>query len=223
MFDTFIGKLAVKPLLIACLVLGALLIAASIGLYVQNAKIDGLQVAQTALKSENAQLVQTLKDATSTNEHQTQTVHQLTDKLREVVGQRDQAEEANRKAVAARNAAERARQRAYTELQRIKADIYENDPTCAAWGARPVCPAIDDRLRQQWEEARRGDPLGDHRSSDPEVGDGRPVASDDRSAPAPAEAGGAEGTELPEARGLLVGSATRGSPEHGLERMAWSR
>lgn len=161
-------KLTVKPLLIAC---GVLLLALSVVtmLYVGRGQtIDAQAATITQLQGQVTAANESVAAATRVNSGQTEKIRELVTRIRGLVGQNEELEEARRAALAERDRARLERDRRHREVQQLKEKIYANDQDCADWGARPVCAALTDQLRLEWGDAHRGaDRDGAARGADP--------------------------------------------------------
>lgn len=156
MLDSILGKLTIKPLLIA---VGVLLLALAVltTLYIgRGSTIDSQAETIATQKRALEQAASAIKAADDANAAAMATVTDLNRRLTEAIGQNQRTEEANAAALAQLDKARRDRDRYRAEAQRLKEATYATDPTCNEWGARPVCPAISDQLRDQWARAAGG-------------------------------------------------------------------
>lgn len=156
MLDSILSKLTVKPLLIACAVqLVALGILTTLYLG-RGDTIEAQQGTIAAQKTSLEQAGQAIVAAGEANAESQLVIADLKQRLADAIGQNQRTEEANAAALAQLAAARRDRDRYRAEAQRLKEATYATDPTCADWGARPVCPAISDQLRDRWARAAGG-------------------------------------------------------------------
>lgn len=154
---SILSKLTVKPLLWTILALLVLLVVqwgvnkaavASARTAVAEAKAAVADVSGKLTVSDEA-----LAAAATANTSNTAVIKDLQQRLSDAVGRRQEVQAALAKAEADRDAARAARNAATAALNAQREKTYANDPSCAAWGARPVCGAISDGLRQQWQDA----------------------------------------------------------------------
>jgi hypothetical protein len=153
-----LSNLTVKPLLWACGILLALLLTACGALYVQAAAHDRDIAIAKAATSE----CETKLEATSTanqnlaaaNAKQQAAVEDLVGKLDRAIGETERLDILLADAEARASAAHRERDRALAQVTELREKIYATDPSCAAWGAAPVCAAISDGVREGWNKAR---------------------------------------------------------------------
>lgn len=85
--------------------------------------------------------------AVAANASQVKAIAALQASLNDATALTAEAKAAGARALARLKVSEAARRAAQTRETEARSAIYANDPTCAAWGALPVCPAIAGRLR----------------------------------------------------------------------------
>lgn len=158
------SRLTVTPLLYACGILFALLLVSTgTARYFHGEMLDA-QKAQTDAKTAHDAVVGGLNlrisELGAANTHEHSIVEELARRLVTAVGQRQQAGAALTDAITQRDRARRERDRAHSLTRKAQEANYENDETCADWGARPVCGGISDGLYLQWERARGSDGAG---------------------------------------------------------------
>lgn len=172
------SKFTVKPLLIALAVMTVLAGAASFIAWNRGTTIDAQQVTIdtqegriTSLTADN----QTLKDA---NDHQTGVIDTLAEKFKALVGKNQELETARADAVKGKEAAVAKLNRYQSSIQQQRQVIYANDANCKDWAARPVCPAVSDSLRDEWQKAN------DNSGENPAAGNPNPPIGGNRPEPA---------------------------------------
>lgn len=156
MFDSILAKLTVKPLLIA---IGVLLLALAVLTALYTSRGATLAAQAETIRAQEATITtarDTILAAEAANQAAMATIADLNTRLADAIGQNQRVEEANAAARAALAKAQRDRNRYLAELNRLKEATYATDPDCAEWGARPVCPAISDQLRDQWTRSSLG-------------------------------------------------------------------
>ena len=209
-------SLTVKPLLWTILALLIALSVLGVLYHARGTELDGMQAKVDAAAKVQAQAEANLEAAVKTNASQKGVINDLALRLSNAIGQKQAVEEINATALASRDAAVAARARAETELRRLKETVYATDATCAAWGNQPVCPAISDQLRLQWDNASTGDrnPVGGSpgAAADPD----RTPAAGDSGSGTRADPGDSLGSELQAPGGLLFESAARGHAGPGI-------
>lgn len=103
-----------------------------------------------------------LRELAQTNGQQRGVVDDLAHRLKSAIGQAQATARVLADVIEQRDAAHAERDRTLAQLTQLRETLYANDPSCATWGARPVCGALSDSLRDQWTRARTGaGPAGD--------------------------------------------------------------
>lgn len=156
---SILSKLTVKPLLWT---IAALLVALVVQWGIYSARLakahTSLAYANSAMAEAKATLKavnQAMAQAVTANRSNTASILDLQQRLSDAVGRRQQVQAALAAAEAERDAAKAARNAASAALKAEREKTYATDPSCSAWGARPVCGAISNGLQQQWEDAAR--------------------------------------------------------------------
>ena len=156
---SILSKLTVKPLLWT---IAALLVLLVVQWGVHKGAVGSARAAvadaKAAVAAADAKLTvsnRALAEATTANRSNTASILDLQQRLSEAVGRRQQVQAALAAAEAERDAAKAARNAASAALKAEREKTYATDPSCSAWGARPVCGAISNGLQQQWEDAAR--------------------------------------------------------------------
>ena len=219
MLDSILAKLTVKPLLIACAVQ---LVALGILTTLYIGRGDTIEAQQGTIAAQKASLEQAGRAITAAGEANAASqaaIEDLKQRLADAIGQNQRTEEANAAAMAQLAAARRDRDRYRAEAQRLKEATYATDPTCNEWGARPVCPAISDQLRDRWARAASGGgEAGSGGSAGAPAGGPGPAASGSGAAPAGAGPGFALSLVLEPGPPLLLEPAAGGAAD---DRARW--
>lgn len=154
---SILSKLTVKPLLWTIL---ALLVLLVVQWGISSARLAKAHTSVAYANSAMAEATATLNtvneamaQAITANRSNVAVITDLQQRLSDAVGRRQEVQAALAKAEADRDAARAARNAATAALNAQREKTYANDPSCAAWGARPVCGAISDGLQQQWKGA----------------------------------------------------------------------
>lgn len=203
-------SITVKPLLWTILALTIALGVLAVLYHARGVALDGMNDKVTAAQKVQKQAEANLDAAVETNKKNKAVIEDLALRYATLVGQNQAITEANEKATAQRDAAARARDKATFELARLKETIYATDPTCAAWGSQPVCPAIGDRLRDLWNHEAAGDGNAADRSSGPSAGLGGSDPTRDSADVPGAGAGHPAREELRQPQGLFFEQAAGG-------------
>ena len=159
------GKLlAVKPLLWAVGLLLALNLA-QLGIHaVQTSRLEAkLAIAESAASSANTQLAAT-EDARNTavavNEGQKKVVEDLLARLDTAITENENIDQLLTDANNTLAYVQRQRAEAVAQLEAERENDYATDPSCAAWGAAPVCGRITGGLLDQWRGAQEAGRAG---------------------------------------------------------------
>jgi hypothetical protein len=163
--SAIVKRLTVTPLLYACGILFALLLVATVTARYFHGEMQDAQKSEADAKTANEAVVGGLNtrisELNAAKAHEQAVVKELAKRLRTAVGQHEQAEQALADAITQRDRARRERDRAHSLTRKAQEANYENDETCAVWGARPVCGRITDGVLDQWQRARGSDGTGD--------------------------------------------------------------
>ena len=158
------ATLTVKPLLIACGILLAACAGLTGALVVQDARADKRYAeldttAQTCAVERGAAETKVTELARA-NTSQQQAVEDLARRLDAAITETERLDELLTTAENQTAAAHAERDRALGALNDLREITYATDPSCAAWGAAPVCAAISGGVHDRWrqaEAAARGD------------------------------------------------------------------
>lgn len=155
-----IGALTVKPLLIA---IGALLVALAVAIgtiVVKDARHDAalskVQADVATCGTELTAATESNANLTRANASQTQVVEDLAGRLDKAITETERLDELLADAGARQRALQAERDTALAQLDTIRETDYANDPSCAAWGAAPVCGRISAGVQERWRIARSG-------------------------------------------------------------------
>ncbi len=160
------SKITVKPLLYVIAALALVIVGMGVKMRLDAsahavrisayssalAKMTANRDQYRSLAEQRGERIQQVNGANRSN---LTTIATLEDKLEQAVGQEQQTAAALAKAITERNAARSARDSALDKLRKDRETTYATDPTCADWGARPVCAAISDSLQLEWDQARQ--------------------------------------------------------------------
>lgn len=217
LITNLMAKLSVKPLLIACGVLVLACAALTTTLLISNAAHDAAMARMEGRADKLSAQLSSAQDSAAAlytaNQSQTQAIRELQQRLSDAVGQEQRTAEVLQSTTAQRDAERTARQRAETALRAQRDQTYATDSTCAAWGRAPVCAAISDSLRQQWEETRATASGGNGGGGSAQAPAGAHPAAPDRSSPfasRPDPRHPVWGSGVPAADGLLQRQAIGG-------------
>lgn len=152
-----LGTLTVKPLLWACGILFAAVLALSGVIVVKDARHDA---AITAKATEISDLQRELSAAdgqvvvlAAANAKQTKTVESLVGKLEMAVQETADLDRLLRGSEAETRDALNARDKALALLTSQRDKDYASDPSCSAWGTTPVCGRITGSVLDEWNAA----------------------------------------------------------------------
>lgn len=225
MIEALLGKLSVKPLLIAVVALAVWVIGAHGYILLQSsshraamAAVEGQRDVATNERNTLQRAFDTMDKANSTN---VDNVKQLAQALKNQIG-REQA--VQRALATASDSLTQARERAAAYQSQLRAQreaTYATDSTCGEWGRAPVCAAISGSLFDQWEAARNAGG-NDRAGGQAGAAAGRHPPVDDQRQPfaLSAPAGSAVWPDLPAARGLLQQRAA-GNPAIVRPDLGW--
>lgn len=149
---------APKPLLwLAGILLLTTLASAGATWYYHGELADAETLATTVDDRHKAEIAAKdlrISELTGANQFEHTVVEELGRRLREAIGQQQQAAQGLATAIDQRDRARRERDHALSQFRQAQEAIYANDEACAEWGARPVCGRISDGVWQRWEDAR---------------------------------------------------------------------
>ena len=158
------ATLTVKPLLIACGVLLAVVLGLIGALVVQGSRHDAayakLQTTAQTCAVERGAAETKVTELARANASQQQAVEDLARRLDAAITETERLDELLTTAENQTAAAHAERDRALGALNDLREITYATDPSCAAWGAAPVCAAISGGVHDRWrqaEAAARGD------------------------------------------------------------------
>lgn len=151
------GKLTVKPLLWACGILFAAVLALSGVIVVKDARHETAITTKTSriteLERELGAADGQVETLAAANAKQTKTVESLVAKLETAIHETANLDELlQRKESEARDAL-KARDRALAQLTTKREQDYASDPSCSTWGAAPVCGRITGSVFDEWTAA----------------------------------------------------------------------
>ena len=184
--SAIVKRLTVTPLLYACGILFALLLVTGGTARYFHGEMKDARKSEADAKTANEAVVGGLNtrisELNAANAHEQAVVKEVAKRLHTAVGQHEQAEQALADAITQRDRARRERDRAHSLTRKAQEAKYENDESCAAWGARPVCGRITDGVLDQWERARGSDGAGgeDGAGRDAGAADGADRSDPDR-------------------------------------------
>lgn len=193
------AKLTVTPLLWACGLLLAAVAWLGITLWGIGARHDG-EIAtvqaklDTAISERDAARAE-VRSAVLTNTSQQGIIEDLAARLNDAITANEQLDRLLTDANNTLIVAQRERAAALSQLEAQRETDYATDPSCAAWGAAPVCARITGGLRDQWRAAQRSargdrDPAGGSAAAAAGAGTG---AADGRARPARVSGAGRTG------------------------------
>ena len=159
-----LAQLTVKPLLIACGVLLAVVLGLIGALVVQGSRHDAayakLQTTAKTCGAERDIAEAKVEELARANTSQQQAVEGLVTRLDAAITETERLDELLTNAEDAAALAHAERERAFAALNDLREITYATDPSCAAWGAAPVCAAISGGVQERWRQATaaaRGD------------------------------------------------------------------
>ena len=159
-----LAQLTVKPLLIACGVLLAVVLGLIGALVVQGSRHDAayakLQTTANTCATERDAATTKVGELARANASQQQAIEGLASRLDAAITETERLDELLTNAEDAAALAHAERERALGALNDLREITYATDPSCAAWGAAPVCAAISGGVQERWRQATaaaRGD------------------------------------------------------------------
>lgn len=159
-----LAQLTVKPLLIACGVLLAVVLGLIGALVVQGSRHDAayakLQTTANTYATERDAATTKVGELARANTSQQHAIEGLASRLDAAITETERLDELLTNAEDAAALAHAERERAFAALNDLREITYATDPSCAAWGAAPVCAAISGGVQERWRQATaaaRGD------------------------------------------------------------------
>ena len=159
-----ISTLTVKPLLIACGALSAVVVLLLGLLVVRDARADAayakLEATASTCDVERKAAETKVGELALSNTSQQHAIEGLASRLDAAITETERLDELLTNAEDAAALAHAERERAFAALNDLREITYATDPSCAAWGAAPVCAAISGGVQERWRQATaaaRGD------------------------------------------------------------------
>lgn len=132
------------------------------GYTARGERIQELEQQVSDLQSLADTRAESISNLTKANDANYENVLDLRERLESAIGQNRATEQRITEARQALAASKRAAAMALDALRHDREKTYVEHDDCRAWADQPVCPAIAERLREQWSQAGAGDgpPIG---------------------------------------------------------------
>lgn len=149
--------LTIKPLLWICAALVLACASLTTVIVVKDARHKATVAQLQSEKDTCANSLATTKDslatAEATNGRQQLAVAALAGKLDIAIRETERLDKLLTEAETDLAATRKARDRALAALEVERENVYATDPSCAAWGAAPVCAGLTGSLQEHWRSA----------------------------------------------------------------------